>query len=89
MSFNVGEDCPYYKTHKVAEIKYNSDGEVELILGPHNEPYTMHEEFDADFKFDPDTCKEQFPTDEELIAHANDLLAKAKEEQERIAKELE
>ena len=39
-AFDVGEDCPYFAMdeppypHKIAKLKYDSDGKLEGIYGP-------------------------------------------------------
>ena len=43
ISFNVGQDCPYYDNgHTEADILFHeSDGTVDKIFGPYGEPYTL------------------------------------------------
>lgn len=39
-SFNVGQDCPYYKQgYKVAKVVYGPDGNLLGLTGPGDEPY--------------------------------------------------
>jgi hypothetical protein len=44
VSFNVGETCPYYATHKTANLDM-LDGEVLGIYGPYGEYYKKVNKF--------------------------------------------
>lgn len=52
-SFNVGADCPYFKSgYKVAKLEYGPNGNLLGMSGPGNEPYQYVIDWSTDKKLD-------------------------------------